>query len=349
MKRQEHLSDAEIEQCANNLPGACAEQIESHLSECGVCLHRLLEQQRIQFKSIEIAGMNRDPHPECYSDNKIQEVAAGMVEPEAAALILQHAAQCDHCGPLLNQYFEIFSEESSPEIEALLDQLPSSKPGWERKKASEIAAGMRPPAPSPTWWERVLRPRILATAGGLASLVIPMFIFGPGLLDTWQLKKEQKLVAVAYAKDRKMEMRLAIVLHGPMVIAGGTMGSNDGDGVFGYPEFNKARSMSTDKLSSGGERATMVQMKGELLLWKIPQRIQRPRKTHFGRRGPMGLDEPEPDIDLASVILSSSAILTRLRLARPRLTAPFRSSPPIYSTRLQILKSNRGRQKSGVV
>ena len=138
MKRQEHLSDAEIEQCANNIPGACAEQIESHLSECELCLHRLLEQQRIQFKSIETDGMNRDPHPECYSDNEIQNVAAGMVEPKAAALVLQHAAQCDHCGPLLNQYFEIFSEESSPEIEALIDQLPSSKPGWEKKKAMRL-------------------------------------------------------------------------------------------------------------------------------------------------------------------------------------------------------------------
>jgi CHAT domain-containing protein len=304
LKRQEHLSDAEIEQCANNIPGACAEQIESHLSECELCLHRLLEQQRIQFKSIETDGMNRDPHPECYSDNEIQNVAAGMVKPEAAALILQHAAQCDHCGPLLNEYFEIFSEESSPEIEALIDQLPSSKPAWERKKASELAARMRPsPAPTPVmaWWRLVLRPRILATAGGLAALVIPMFIFGPGLLEAWQLKKEQKLVAVAYAKDRKMEMRLAIVLHGPMVIAGGTMGANDGAGFFGHPEFNKARSIADEKISSSGRKSPRwYQMKGELLLLEDPAKNTMAAEDAFREAKDKGLDDdPSLNIDLA--------------------------------------------------
>ena len=298
------MSDAEIEQCANNIPGACAEQIESHLSECELCLHRLLEQQRIQFKSIEIDGMNRDPHPECYSDNEIQNVAAGMVEPEAAALVLQHAAQCDHCGPLLNQYFEIFSEESSPEIEALIDQLPSSKPGWERKKASEIAARMRPyPAPTPVmaWWQLVLRPRILATAGGLAALVIPMFIIGPGLLEAWQLKKEQELVAVAYAKKRVNPMRPADAAYGPQKEIGGTMGSNDETDDLKYPELNKAWSILTDKLNSGGTLGPKwFQIKGELLLIKNPTKNAKAAEDSFLQARAHGLDEPSLDIDLAA-------------------------------------------------
>ncbi len=295
------MSDAEIEQCANNIPGACAEQIESHLSKCELCLHRLLEQQRIQFKSIETHGMNRNPNSECYSDNEIQNVAAGMVEPEAAAPILQHAAQCDHCGPLLNQYFEIFSEESSPEIEALLDQLPSSKPGWERKKASEIAARMRPPAPSPTWWERVLRPRILATAGGLASLVIPMFIIGPGLMEAWQLKKEQKLVAVAYAKKRVNPMRPVDAAYGPQKEVGGNMGSNDETEDLKYPELNKAWSILTDKLNSGRTLGPKwFQIKGELLLLKNPANNAKAAEGSFLQARAHGLDEPSLDIDLAA-------------------------------------------------
>jgi CHAT domain-containing protein len=302
LKRQEHLSNAEIEQCANNMPGACAEQIESHLSECELCLHRLLEQQRVQFKSIETDDMNRDPHPECYSDNEIQDVAAGMVEPEAAALILQHAAQCDHCGPLLNQYFEIFSEESSPEIEALIDQLPSSKPGWEKKKAHEIVAGMQhPPEPAPSWWQLVLRPAVLATAGGLAALAIPIFMAWPYWMDAWQLKKEQNLVAAAYAKKRLGPMRPVDAAYGPQKEIGGAMGPNDETEDLKYPELNKAWSILTDKLNSGRTLGPKwFQIKGELLLLKNPAKNAQAAKDSFLQARAHGLDEPSLDIDLAT-------------------------------------------------
>lgn len=303
MKRQEHLSDAEIEQCANSIPGTCAEQIESHLSECEVCLHRLLELQRIQFKSIETSGMNRDPHPEFPSEDEIQNVAAGMVEPATAARILQHAAQCNRCGSLLNHYLEIFSEEAAPEIEALIDQLPSSNPGWERKKASEIAARMRPsPAPTfKTWWGSVLRPRILATAGGLAALVVPIVIFGPELLETWQINKATTLVATAYARNRTTEMRPAIVLHGPMASVGGTMGTNDGGAFFGHPEFNRARSLADDKISSGGSVSPRwYQIKGELLLLGDPAKNTMAAEDAFRAAKDKGLnDDPSLNIDLA--------------------------------------------------
>src|SRR5229473_1420696 len=152
--RQEHLDDAQIEQCAKLSPGTCPRQVELHLSQCEHCLESLLKWQRTHLQHFEVVGMRQEPYPECPDDSKIKDVAAGMAHPETSAEILQHAAHCDHCGPLLNQYLEIVSEESSPEIEALIDQLPSSRPGWETKKAREIVAEMRPsPAPKPkTWW-----------------------------------------------------------------------------------------------------------------------------------------------------------------------------------------------------
>lgn len=297
------MSDAEIEQCANSIPGACAEQIESHLSECEVCLHRLLELQRIQFKSIETAGMNRDPHPEFPSENEIQSVAAGMVEPATAARILQHAAQCDRCGSLLNHYLEIFSEEAAPEIEALLDQLPSSNAGWERKKASEIAAGMQPsPVPKPpTWWDRVLQPRILATAAGLAASAISMFIWVPVLEDNIALKREEKLIAEAYAKRRITPMRPVDAAYGPQEEIGGNMGPNDGVDELRYPALNKAWSILTDKLNAGGTVGPKwFQLKGELLLLKNPSKNAKAAEESFLQAKARGLDEPSLNIDLAA-------------------------------------------------
>jgi hypothetical protein len=136
---QEHLTDAQVEQCGRLRPNTGPVEIELHLSGCRFCLERLLNWQRIEFKRFEIAGMQREEaYSDCRSDEEIRDVAAGMVSAKAAARILEHAAQCDHCGPLLNQYFEIFSDETSPEIEALIDQSPSSRPGWARAKAREI-------------------------------------------------------------------------------------------------------------------------------------------------------------------------------------------------------------------
>lgn len=300
----EHLSDAQIEQCAKLVPGACPAQMESHLSECESCLQRLLKWQRIQLQHLEVVGMRQEPYPECPADSEIKEVAAGMADAEAAAKTLQHAAGCDHCGPLLKQYLEIFSEESSPEIEALIDQMPSSKPGWEKKKAREIVKGMRPsplPTPTPAWWEMVLRPRILATAGALASLAIPMFIFGPGWIDARQLKKEQQLVAAAYAKKRVGPMRPVNAEWGPQKELGSPMGSNDETDELKYPELNKAWSELTDKLNSGGTLdPKWFQFKGELLLLKNPAKNVKAAEDSFLQAQAHGLDEPSLDIDLAT-------------------------------------------------
>src|ERR1043166_2657128 len=313
--RPEHLSDSQIEQCANNSPGACPKDMESHLAECEECLRRLLKWQHIQFRSFAMVGMNKERHSECPEEKRIQELAAGMMGREAAEKALQHVAQCEHCGPLLTHYLEIFSEEASPEIEALLDQLPSSKTGWGKKKARAILAGMRPsPLPKPPGgWESVLRPRILATAGGLAALAIPMFIFGPGLYEAWQLKKEQKIevaqlkeeqkwVAETYAENRTMPMPPAGVLYGPQVQAGGTMGTNDDADDFKHSKRSDAISLASNKLNSGGGRISpkWFQFKGELLLLKNPAKNAKAAQDSFVQARAHGLDEPSLDIDLAT-------------------------------------------------
>ncbi|HET9365362.1 MAG TPA: CHAT domain-containing protein [Candidatus Angelobacter sp.] len=253
--------------------------------------------------------MNEKGHSGWPDEREIQKVAAGMAEPETAAKILQHAAECDHCGPLLNHYLEIFSEESSPEIETLIDQLPSSRPGWEQEKAREIVAGMRPsPETKPKWreivlrwWHVMLRPRILATAGGLAALVIPMFIFGPGWYEAWQLNREQKLVAEAYAKKRLIPMRPVDAFYGREQESGGIMGSDDETANLRYPELNKAWSILTDKLNSGSTLGPKwYQMEGELLLLKNPAKYAQAAEKAFLKAKARGLDEPSLDIDLAT-------------------------------------------------
>lgn len=303
--QQQHLGDTQIEQCANTTPGACPADLELHLAECEACLQRLLKWQHTQFKSFAMAGMNEERHPECPDESKIIEIAAGMTGPDTADPILEHAAQCDHCGPLLNHYLKLFSEEASPEIEALIDQLPSSRPKWDKEKAREIVVEMhRPLAPKfKRWWEIVLQPRVLATAAaGLVALASPIFIWGPRLMDAWRLEEEQGLMATVYAKNRTTEMRPVMGDYGHQVPLGSTMGTNDKADDFGHPELNKAWSRVDDVISSGGRMSPKwFQIEGELLLLKDPAKNAKAAEDAFIEAKSKGLsDDPSLEIDLAT-------------------------------------------------
>ena len=68
----------------------------------------------------------RPPYAECPAESTLQEVAARLAAPELSSDVLRHAAQCDHCGPLLNMYLQDFSDELSPDLEAVLEQPPQA-------------------------------------------------------------------------------------------------------------------------------------------------------------------------------------------------------------------------------
>jgi hypothetical protein len=297
----EHLNDDQIEQCAGLSPGSCPRETEEHLSECEFCLERLLQRQRIPLQRFEVVGMRQEPYPECPGPSKVQEVAAGISSPEATAQILQHAAQCDHCGPLLNQYLPAFSEEPSPEIEALIHQLPSSRPGWERKKAREITKQLRKTHSKeiPRPWQVVLQPRILARAGALASLFIVMSVWGPSAVEAWQVKRTLGLVAVASAKHRVTEMRQPGAAHGVYRQDSPKMGPKDGAGDLKQPELNKAWSNLSDKLNSGGKvDPRWLQIQGRLLLLRDPAN-SKDAEAAFREAQAAGLKDPSLEIDLA--------------------------------------------------
>jgi tetratricopeptide (TPR) repeat protein len=57
--------------------------------------------------------------------------------------LTRHAATCNHCGPLLRTYTEDFSDDFSPEQQAVLTNLQSSSASWQKKTARQMlsAAG----------------------------------------------------------------------------------------------------------------------------------------------------------------------------------------------------------------
>jgi len=77
------------------------------------------------------------PTPDCPAADSLRDLAAGLSSADSPRLI-QHAAQCPHCGPILRAYTEDFSDDLSPEDHALLQQLKSSSQEWQKELAQKM-------------------------------------------------------------------------------------------------------------------------------------------------------------------------------------------------------------------
>ncbi|MBZ5489589.1 MAG: CHAT domain-containing protein [Acidobacteriia bacterium] len=249
--------------------------------------------------------MRPKPNADCEKERDLQEVAAQMASPETSTRVLQHASQCDYCGSLLKQYLEDFSEELSPEIEMIIAQMPSAQPQWQQKKATDLAASVRP-----LWRKilvRVFPPRedgkpsffpIRATAGALATLLVGIGITrGPAIMNWWQLWQAKGTISAAYAQKRTIPGRLTGVKAGPLDQGVQTMGSGEVEDL-GW-KLNKAVAMLPSSLASGDKvDPRWLQIEGRILLLKYPHNPEKAEQS-FLRAQSMGMKDFSLDIDLA--------------------------------------------------
>lgn len=162
----EHLNDAQVEHYGErgSLAGTDQEQtpgkdhedlvqkIEAHLDECPACRARVLTSARSHLALLTDAPVNTEtsvnvdpsvraaPRPDCPSEDDLRDLAAGLSPADQAGHLLQHAAQCDHCGPILRRYTEDFADDLSTEDQAVLGKLQSGSPNWQRKLANKMAS-----------------------------------------------------------------------------------------------------------------------------------------------------------------------------------------------------------------
>jgi CHAT domain-containing protein/tetratricopeptide (TPR) repeat protein len=303
--RPGHLTDEQLQQCARTSPADAPQEAETHLAECEFCLERLLHWQQTQFGRLGINGMRPEPYPACPAESVLQQVAAEIAAPATANDVLQHAACCDHCGPVLNRYLQDFSEASSPEIEALIDQLPISQPQWQRQKARDIVRTAFPnPAPPPFWkpfvdWVTTAKIPVFAGATAAVLLVGGAILRGPALIDRLELHNENRRVAAAYAEKRTIELRFTGVDAGPYQKPTVTLSQEDPTDELSRPALNEAQSKLSRKLTSGSELDPQwLQIKGRLLLLKDPRNAQMAEEA-FQQAQAKGLRNPGLEIDLA--------------------------------------------------
>jgi tetratricopeptide (TPR) repeat protein len=235
-----HLSNAEIEQYGDTVPTAGPEaedrrdRIEAHLADCPACRQHVLTSQRARLAFLATSSVTTAPNadrpdlgrpsrggadlsrsglehrgPDCPDDDALRDLAADLCPPDQATRLTQHAAQCDHCGPLLRAYTENFSDDLSKEDEAVLGKLKSASAGWQKKLARELLAGpapaVVPSAKKPFAWRWVLAPTAVAACVAIA------FAVWYSQRDTPE--KVEKLLAQAYTEQRTMEMRIPYAAH----------------------------------------------------------------------------------------------------------------------------------------
>lgn len=216
MKQQsEHLSNAQIEQYGKRASGAGPETedwVEQHLADCPSCRSRVLDFQRTRFALLPDHKVNKVSTSDCSSEYDLRNLAAGLCPDPMAAQLKAHAATCDRCGPLLQEYIEDFSDETSPEEQTFLDQLRTASPEYRQQKALEM---LKPemlkknrvipePVPATDWrrffsWKWVMVPALPAIA-----------IIAVGI---WYLQRDTpetvaKLEAQGYTQHRTVEMRV---------------------------------------------------------------------------------------------------------------------------------------------
>jgi len=68
----------------------------------------------------------------CLDESVLQELAAGIAPEGTLEQHGEHISHCDRCASILKRYLSIFSDEVTPEEQALISQLKSSRPETQR-------------------------------------------------------------------------------------------------------------------------------------------------------------------------------------------------------------------------
>src|SRR6476660_6348308 len=231
-----------------------------------------------------------EPRQNCPDNDVLQELAAGILAPAMAEQTMLHVAECKFCGPILRQYLREFSEEQSPENVAILKELQSSKPAWQKKLVRELTGGGR-------------RFRWLKLVPAMAVLAAVVFgiVQGPALWAGFQLNQAQKQVAAAFVERRTTAMRLPSVSYSPYSPFPVVLGAQDGLSVDEVPpSLHDASGAANKNLRAAKADPQWLQIQGRALLWEsTPSRLEKAEKD-FEKARADGLATPSLEIDLAA-------------------------------------------------
>jgi CHAT domain-containing protein len=234
--------------------------------------------------------MNPPPGQNCPDEEVLQELAAGIGSPELARQTMQHVARCSTCGAVLRRYIREFSDEQSPDDVAILKQLQSSRPQWQKRLVRELIGGRK----------RFPWLKLVPAAAALAVAVL-VVVQGPALLAEFRVKQAQKQTAAAFTERRTTEMRLPSVDYSPYRPFPIMLGVESGRGLDEVPaSLHDASGAANKNLLASNADPRWLQIQGRALLWEsTPGSLEKAEKD-FEKARSTGLEGPSLDIDLAA-------------------------------------------------
>ncbi|MBB6147135.1 CHAT domain-containing protein [Silvibacterium bohemicum] len=146
----------------------------------------------------------------CPAPSEWQRIASNGPADEQSRRLVEHAAECQHCGAQLSFWAGVLSDEQTPEETAMLGQLSSLTPAWQERMAQTMLAATRQ-SKSPSGM-RVLWPWFLG-AGGLAAAAALFVLFLGGMHPQ---SSPERLLAEAYTDHRVMDARIPLAGFAPV-------------------------------------------------------------------------------------------------------------------------------------
>lgn len=256
-QRANHLTDAQIEAFAAQTAGASFDadthRLTGHITECDDCLGRYLQAFRSQL-SFPVRVFARTA--QCLTDDELKRMAAGIAGSEIAGNVLKHAPLCDHCGPLLRQYLEDFSEELPEDGRLLVSQSKSATAEWQRQMVRKIAGesflssvldGLR------SFWQAMTGTVMMRLATATVALVV---VIGSSvaLLPQYRLFTAERtsLAAASDGGQRTIAMRLPGAAYAPYVAPTIVMGDSAQESSRKSPALLESQADVARAQQSGG-------------------------------------------------------------------------------------------------
>ncbi len=188
---------------------------EGHLETCKECQQRvhMYEEARELLRGLEVGGPNPgEPttlDSSCPPPGDWMAVAAATLAPADAVALLEHAARCAHCGPLLKAAIEDLQDETTPEEAAILASLPSSTAAVQAAIAASLRANSLPPAKNAPWANLSITRLGSGMKFGLAAAAVVLIAVSAGAIQHyWKSSSPNSLIAQAYSENRTIELRI---------------------------------------------------------------------------------------------------------------------------------------------
>jgi len=238
VSEEKHLSGEQIDRLIEvevggpdgQVPDALLAEAQDHLATCAKC-QKLVAMYREFYRTLSLAGRATSGRAtsDCPSERSLHELAAGVIPLEQQHAVLNHVIHCDHCGGLLRDALEIFSDRQDETERITLAKLESGEEKWQRDVARQLSAQVEGRKPGQVLRPKLHLPRWPRWAPALVSLAV-VLLLGASIIwmhtRTPSIAQADRLLVQSYGERRTMRMRFPGAPFSTVVEQRGNLGGS---------------------------------------------------------------------------------------------------------------------------